>query len=94
MSTIDFMFYPIVMCFIPQTLFFSLFPSVTAKTCSGSLVLFGSSGQNIILTARIIITTLIKNAYLVMKTYNARKQHTGSERGGGENGYKAMYMED
>ena len=46
--------------------------------------------------AKVIITTLIKNAYLVAKAYDhydARKQHAGPERGG-ENGYKTMHMAD
>jgi hypothetical protein len=72
-------------CLCNQSSFnFSLSPLMTAKTCSGGLVLFGSLGQNVVKN----ITTLIKNAYLATKTYNARKQHTGPERDGGEDGYK------
>jgi hypothetical protein len=35
-------------CASSQTLIFSLFPLVTAKTCSGGLVLFGSSGWKVL----------------------------------------------
>jgi len=47
---------------------------MTAKSCSGSLVLFGSSERKVIQQTEIITTTLIKNVYLIAtkKTYNAR----------------------
>src|ERR1700691_2657311 len=45
--------YSPIMCLI-LNLIFSLFPSMTAKTCSGGLVLFGSLGQKV-LTKIIII---------------------------------------
>jgi len=82
------------MCLIPLNLIFSLFPLTTAKSCSGGLVLFGSSERKVIQQTEIITTTLIKNVYLIAtkKTYNARKQHAGPERGGGENRYKNMYI--
>ena len=76
------MFNPIyspIMCLI-LNLIFALFPSMTAKTCSGGLVLFGSLGQkvlsDVILKIEIIIINYyshIKNACHVKakKTYNA-----------------------
>jgi hypothetical protein len=78
----NFMFNPIyclITCLI-LNLIFSLFPLTTAKTCSGGLVLFGSSGwkvlSNVILKIKIIIINYysrIKNACHVKaeKTYNA-----------------------
>ena len=74
---------------------------MTAKTCSGGLVLFGSLGRKVLFDVipkiEIIIISYysrIKNACHVKakKTYNAGRQRAGPERGGRENGYTTMHM--